>query len=58
VTWVYEGELGPKPMGGLLKLFMGGMIGDMIGGDFLTGLEGLKRRVEGAPAASAATEEG
>lgn len=58
VTWVYEGELGPKPMGGLLKLFMGGMIGDMIGADFVSGLEGLKQRVEGAPAGPAATEEG
>jgi hypothetical protein len=56
VTWVYQGELGPKPMGGLLKLFMGGMIGDMIGGDFMTGLEGLKQRVEGTPSEPAVPE--
>jgi hypothetical protein len=58
VTWVYEGELGPKPMGGLLKLFMGGMIGDMIGADFEAGLQGLKQRSEGAaPTPAPAPEE-
>jgi len=54
VLWVYEGELSPKPMGGLLKLFMGGMIGDMIGADFETGLQGLKHRAEASAVAPAA----
>lgn len=58
VTWVYEGELFPKPMGGLLKLLMGGTISDMIGADFEIGLQGLKQRSEGGAAAPATEEEG
>jgi hypothetical protein len=45
-------------MGGLLKLFMGGMIGDMIGADFEAGLQGLKQRSEGGAVAPGTEEEG
>ena len=50
VTWTSQFSMGPKPIGGLMKLFLGGMIGNSVGADFDAGLAGLKQRLEtGAP---------
>lgn len=55
--WVYEGDLGPKPVGGLVKLVLAGTISKAIGEDFEKSLAGLKKRVEAGQATAEATEE-
>lgn len=47
VTWTDKSAMGMGPLGGWMKVFLGGMIEKEQGGNQEKGLEGLKRRVEG-----------